>query len=198
MFARIVTFAGATDIDAGLAYIRDEAAPVLRQQNGFRAVTASVDRTGGLLAVMSLWETAADRDASDSAMEKSRDEAQQIVGGRMNVELYEETVVEVVGQPVVGNALLVRRLSMDPGRIADNIEYFTSQVVPDIKAEPGFIGIRQQVNRETGDAIVGTVWQDTASMQAAAENASRRQAAAAGRVTFLEQSQREIAFIEVA
>jgi heme-degrading monooxygenase HmoA len=198
MFARIVTFTGATDIDAGVDYIRDEVVPTLRQQKGFRAATASADRSGGLVAVMTLWESAADRDASESAMAKARDEGQKIIGGTLIVELFEEALVETVGQPVVGSALLVRRLSMDPGRIEDNLEFFAREVLPQIKAEPGFIGVRQLINRETGDAIVGTVWQDASAMRAAAESATRRQQAVAGRVTFLEQSQREIAFIDVA
>jgi heme-degrading monooxygenase HmoA len=198
MYSRIVTFTGASDIDAGVTYIRDVVAPVLRQQKGFRAVTASADRDGGLVAVMTLWETAEDRDASESAMEKARDEGQKIIGGQMTVELFEETLVELYDTPTLGSALLVRRLRMDPARVADNVDFFRREILPQIKAEPGLVGIRQLVNRETGEALVGSVWRDAGALRSAAESAARRQQAVADRVTFLEQSQREIVFMETA
>jgi hypothetical protein len=54
------------------------------------------------------------------------------------------------------------------------------------------------INRSTGDGIVGTVWTDAASMDAAAEAAQQRQAQAEGRVRFGEQSKREVLYIELA
>src|SRR5262249_21213771 len=74
MFARIVTFTGATDIDAGIRYLSNTVAPLLAEQKGFRGVTASADRSGGVMGVLSLWETEADRDASGSTLVNAREE----------------------------------------------------------------------------------------------------------------------------
>jgi hypothetical protein len=65
MFSRIVTFTGAADVDAGVRYLQDTVVPMLHEQKGFRGVTASADQASGVLGVMSLWETEADRDASE-------------------------------------------------------------------------------------------------------------------------------------
>ncbi len=198
MFTRIVTFTGATDIDAGMRYLQDTVAPLLREQKGFRGVTASADRSGGILGVLSLWETQADRDASESTLVKAREEGQRVVGGAMTVEHFEELLVEIDKPPTVGCSLLLRRLSMDPGKIEENLGFFRREVLPQIKANPGFCAVRNMINRQTGEGMVGTVWADRASIDAAAEAAeARRQQAAQRGVTFGEQSKREIVFVDL-
>lgn len=197
MFTRVVQFQGAKDIDAGVAFVRDTVTPVLRQQKGFRGVTASADRSAGVVGVLTVWETEVDRDASESALSKVRTEGAKIIGGQMTVETYEEMVLEVVGPPRVGTSLLIRRISMDPANIEDNLKFFKDTVLPQIKATPGFLAVRNMINRATGQGIVGTVWNDAASMEAAAEAAQQRQAQAEGRVAFGEQSKREVLFVEL-
>src|SRR5215472_8457461 len=99
MFSRAVVFTGATDIDAGVRYLQDAVAPLLREQTGFRGVTASADRSAGVLGVLSLWETGADRDASESTLVKAREEGQRVIGGAMTVAQFEELLVETDKPP---------------------------------------------------------------------------------------------------
>jgi heme-degrading monooxygenase HmoA len=197
MFTRVVQFKGAKDIEAGVAFVRDTVTPVLRQQKGFRGVTASADRSAGVVGVLTLWDSEADRDASESALNKVRNEGAKIIGGEMTVEMYEEMVLESVGPPRESASLLIRRISMDPAKIDDNLEFFKETVLPQIKASPGFLAVRHMINRSTGDGIVGSVWTDAASMNAAAQAAQQRQAQAEGRVSFGEQSKREVLFVEI-
>lgn len=198
MFTRLVTFTGAKDIDGGLNFLRDTVAPMLREQHGFRGTTAGVDRSQRVFGVLSLWETEADRDGSESVMVKIREEAKSIIGGELTVEFFEELVVELVKRPTVGASLLVRRISMDPAKVDENTEFFKREVLPLIKASPGFMAVRNMVDRKTGEGAVGTVWADQGSMDAAAEAADARREIAAGRgVTFGEQSKREIVFVDL-
>ena len=44
MYTRLLTFTGATDIDASIQYLAHEVMPTLEAQNGFRGVSASADR----------------------------------------------------------------------------------------------------------------------------------------------------------
>jgi hypothetical protein len=196
MFARTVTFTGVSDIDAGVRYLHDTAAPMLRDQNGFRGVFASADRQGAVMGVLSLWATAADRDASDSTMAKAREEARRVIGGDITIEHFEELLFEVVQPPTVGSSLLLRRVTMDPAAIDENLSFFRQEVVPEIMASPGFCAVRSMMNRQTGAGVVGTIWVDSASMEAAAEAADARRDRAAQRgVTFGEQSKREIVYL---
>lgn len=60
----------------------------------------------------------------------------------MTVEHFEELLVEVDQPPTVGCSLLLRRLSMDPGKIEENLGFFRREVLPQIKADPGFCAVR--------------------------------------------------------
>jgi hypothetical protein len=197
MFSRVVTISGARDIDAGIEYVSSTVAPVLHQQRGFRGTTVSVDRASGLCGVLSLWETEADREASDSALLKLREEATEIIGGQLTVELFEEVLFEVVGgPPTVGSSLLVTRVTTDVAKVDETIAYFQREVLPQIKDGPGLLAVREMVNRQTGEALVGTVWTDPASMRAAAEAAMERQRTVDLPVTIVSRSEREIVLVD--
>ena len=198
MEVRVITFAGVKNIDAGVAYVRDKVIARLNEQRGYRGLTVSADRSGGILGILSLWETDADRQASESALTKSRQEGLEISGGTMTVENFEQIVVEVVEPPVVGSPLTVTRISMDPAKIDENLAYFKSDVLPRIKATPGFRAVRNMMNRQTGHGIVGVVWADKdARTAAAADAASRRDEATARGVSFDEVSNREIVLVDL-
>jgi len=67
-----------------------------------------------------------------------------------------------------------REPALDPARIDENLEFFKREVVPQIKASPGFRALRNMMDRQTGEGMVGTSWDDEASMRAAAEEAKTR------------------------
>jgi hypothetical protein len=193
MYTRLLTFTGATDIDAGVQYLADEVMPTLEAQKGFRGVSASADRAAGVLTILSLWETEANRSASDSALGKAREEALKRVGGSLEIENFEQTVQSIVQPPVRGCQLNVARVRMEPATIDANIEWFKDQVLPQISAQPGFCALRNMVDRQTGRALTGSVFVDRESADASMANMpARRSAAEARGVTFEDISQREI------
>lgn len=197
MFTRMVTFIETTDIDQGVAFLHDRVIPLLHEQKGFRGMTASADRSAGVLGVLSLWDSEEERDASNDSLAAARQEHRQIMGGEVAVENFEEMVWEVAEPPSVGSWLLLRRVSMDPAKIDENVDFFRREVLPQIKAGPGFRAVRNMINRQTGEGMVGTLWTDRAAMEAAAEAAEERRRRAEPRVTFGEQSMREIVYIDM-
>src|SRR5215216_461011 len=82
MHTRVLTFRGAKNIDDGVAFVRDKAVPVLQEQTGYRSVIASADRDGGVLGILSLWETEADREASFGALAELRQQGLDVVRRR--------------------------------------------------------------------------------------------------------------------
>lgn len=198
MHTRVLTFTGAKNIDAGVDFLRQKVVPVLNDQKGYRGITASADRSGGVLGILSLWETQADREASDSALAKARQEAIDIVGGELTVETFEQLLAEVDAPPGPGSALMVTRISMDPAKIDGNFAFFKSDVLPRFKANAGFQSVRNMINRETGHGLVGTVWANQDAMKAAAAEAlGRRQEGIARGVSFGDVSYREILFSDL-
>ena len=115
MYARIATITGAKDIDAGTGWLREQLRPALRDQKGFRGLAVSAERAGGVLGVLTLWDTEADRDASWDALAARRQESQDIIGGQLSMESYEELLREAGSTPPgPGSALMLLPASMDP------------------------------------------------------------------------------------
>jgi heme-degrading monooxygenase HmoA len=198
MHTRLVSFTGAKNIDKGVDFVREEVVPNLNAQHGYRGVTVSADRSGGVLGVLSLWETEADREASESALAKNRQEGLGIIGGEMTVETFEQLLAEISERPLVGSPLMVTRISMEPTKIDENFDYFKSEVLPRIKSNPGFRSLRNMMNRQTGHGIVGVVWADQEAMESAAASApSRRQPSIDRGVRFHGDSYREIIFVDL-
>jgi heme-degrading monooxygenase HmoA len=197
MYARVVMLTGVKDIDAAVEYLKGTPLPQLQSQRGYKGMSAAVDRSAGLLGVMSLWETAADRDASESALAKTREEARSQLASDMTVETLDQLAVQVNQPPAVGSPVIVTRISMDPGRVSDNLEFFKREIMPQITSSPGFLSVRNLINPETGEGMVSTIWADEKSRQAALEAAQTRRADAASRgVTFGETILAEIVFTD--
>lgn len=196
MHVRISTVTGASDIDGGIEFLRREVVPQLQQQKGFAGLSASGDRSAGLAVVLSVWETEADLDASESAADKARGGAVNVMGGQVSVERFEQTVWETGDtQPGSGARLHIRHTRMDPARIDANLEFFRQTVVPEMKATPGFLGVRHLINRATGEGRVGTLWADDDALAASLARGEERRATAAERgVEFGEEHRLEVLF----
>ena len=198
MYNRVMTLSGVKDIDGLVAYIRDTALPELRAQRGYKGMSVSADRSAGVVGTLSLWESEADRDASDSALAKLREDAKSQFAGDMKIDNLEEVVVEMARPPEAGSRLMLTRISMDPGKIDEIVGAFKSEVLPQIKGAPGFRSLRNMLNRQTGEGMVGAIWDDEQSMQAASEQAmARRPEGTARGVTFGETTYREIIFTDM-
>lgn len=194
MHCRVATFTGATDIDAGTGFVREKVIPAMRDQKGYRGLNASADRSHGVLGVLTMWDTEAERDASWDALARLRREGLDTIGGDMSVDNY-ELMLQVTGDipPEPGSSLMLLPVSVDPARVDEHLASFRSQVLPEIKAAPGFLALRLLMNREAGSGITSTTWSDQSAMAAAAAAAeSRRADAAALGVLFGEPSYRKI------
>jgi heme-degrading monooxygenase HmoA len=182
MYVRISTVTGASDIDGGLALVQGQALRQMEQQKGFCGLSASGDREAGVVSVLSMWETEADLDASESAATKARADVTSVMGGDVSVERYEQTVFATGGtRPGPGAKLHIRNLKVDPARLEENLEFFRETVVPELMARPGFLAVRQLVDRGTGEVRAGTVWADDESLAASLKQSEQRRSQAQDR-----------------
>ena len=197
MFVRMSTSEGTPDIDAVVAELRDQVTPQVVGQEGFRAITANADRSTGHVSVLTLWDTEQHLKASDSVGKQVRKRAAKATGARIQEVQVFEQLVWVTGEklPVVGCPVSVISTQMDPATIDDNIAFFRSNVLPEIKATKGFRALRNMVNRQTGEGMVASAWDDDAALTASIEGFAKRRAAGEARgITFGDPLRREIIF----
>lgn len=199
MHTRLLTFEGATDIDGGTTYLREEVVPILSAQHGYRGVTASANRSANVFAVLSVWEAEADRASSDSALGKAREEALKIVGGSLTVENLEVAAAGAVKPITTECSLLITRLGMDPAKVDEIVDFFKSDVFPFFKAQPGFCGLHNMIDRVAGKAVVGSAWDSPEAIAAyLAVQPERRGMSESRGVRFEHQETREILFTAMA
>jgi heme-degrading monooxygenase HmoA len=190
MHARVTAVTGAADIDTGLTLLRDVVVPKMQEQNGFRGLSAAGDRTAGIFTVLSLWDSQADLEASHTAAESARASVVGLMGGEARVECYEETACEASDRRPGSQARLhLRHFKMDPGRIDDNLDFFRRSVLPGLKTTPGFLALRQLIDRNTGAGRVGSVWIDEASLTASLAQSEQRRSRAGDRGIIFGDSQ---------
>lgn len=196
MHVRMNTITEATDIDGGVAFLREKTVPALEGLKGFMGLTASGDRASGTVGVLTLWDTEEDMRASEGAAAQVRQEVMGVIGGEVTVQTFEQVASDIGDKPPAeGCALRLVRVTMDPARVDENVDFFRSEIVPRMKATPGFRGVRNMMDRATGQGVVGTVWDDKAALEADdAAGEQRRQEAASRGVEFGETSVREILF----
>ncbi|TMC51148.1 MAG: hypothetical protein E6J14_01555 [Chloroflexi bacterium] len=82
-------------LDTLIQRMRDEALPTVRTQPGFRALNLGIDRDAGRFAIISVWDTPADRDASFANIQEMRTRIFADVGAQsVEVAEYESAYVE--------------------------------------------------------------------------------------------------------
>jgi len=198
MYVRLVTFTGVKDLKAGTEFIGAEVLPTLREQKGYGGATVSASKADGVLGVLSLWETEAAREASFAALAVTREKAGEIIGGQMSVESFEQLVVDIKEPPVPGSALTVTRFNMEPAAVEDHLAFFKSEVLPGIASTPGYRALRNMVNRDSGEGLLGVVWKDEAARDAAsAGGAERRKLAVARGIRFGDITSRELVLADL-
>ncbi|HEV2032740.1 MAG TPA: antibiotic biosynthesis monooxygenase [Candidatus Dormibacteraeota bacterium] len=98
-FIRLTTANGDPDkLDAAIVHLRNQVLPLLRAQKGYRATIASVDRLSGRFSALTVWDTKADLDASESKIAGPRAEVAKAAGAGahdVQVEIFETAVVEL-------------------------------------------------------------------------------------------------------
>jgi hypothetical protein len=77
-------------------FIRDDVAPALRRRHGYRWMTTGVDRTSGLVAVTSYWDTAGDRESGGSSFLPVLQRAAEFDLNPIRIDLYEQVVLELL------------------------------------------------------------------------------------------------------
>lgn len=182
MFVRVNNVTGAKDVDAGLALLREKVVPALRDQKGYRGVTVSGNADTGEMGVLTMWDSMADLEASESAVAHLREETVAAIGGSVTVSKMEQVIVEVGSQPPAeGCSLRIIEVTMDPSKVDEQIAWFRENVLPQLKTSAGFRLVRLMADRQAGRFLVGSVWSDDASMHAGDAAAEERRRGAKDR-----------------
>jgi hypothetical protein len=81
LYARVNAIKGEpSGIEEGISRFRDEALPFVQHAPAFMGGLLLIDRSGGRAMGLLVWDSEANRDATDAGMQRVRDEASQAMG----------------------------------------------------------------------------------------------------------------------
>ena len=178
MYARSTTFHGRpANLDAGIAFVKNEAGPLLDKVEGCRGLSMLVDRETGQCIATSSWENEAAMRASDEPFRQIRDRGRDILGGSMQVDEWE---IAVMHRTHHGECC---RVSWLQGDLDAMTETFRVGILPELERTPGFCSASLLLNRSSGLGCATTAWETRAAMEdsrSAADDMRSRLATDAG------------------
>lgn len=161
MHARSTTFSGRPEnVDAAIAFAKNEAGPMLEKVEGCRGLSVLVDRATGQCIATSSWESEADIFASDEELRPLRERGRDILGATMQVDEWE---IAVMHRTHHGESC---RVSWLQGDLDAMTEAFRSRILPDLEQTDGFCSASLLVDRSAGLGCATTVWETRAAMEA--------------------------------
>ena len=174
MYARSTTFHGRPEnIEKGIAYVKNEAGPMLDKIDGCRGLSLLVDRKTGHCIATSSWESEAAMSASDDQTRALRDRGRDILGATMQVDEWE---IVVMHRSHHGACCRVSWLEGDVDTMTDT---FRVALLPELERTSGFCSASLLVNRESGLGCATTCWETRAAMQASRDVANEMRSRAA-------------------
>jgi heme-degrading monooxygenase HmoA len=174
VYARSTTFHGRPgNIDAGIAFVKDEVGPMLDEIEGCRGLSMLVDRETGQCIATTSWDDEAAMRASDEQLRPIRDRGRDILGGSMQVDEWE---IAVMHRTHHGECCRVSWLQGDVDALTETLRM---GIMPELEQTAGFCSASLLVNRSTRLACATTVWETRAAMEASRSAADQMRSRAA-------------------
>jgi quinol monooxygenase YgiN len=173
MYARSTTILGKpAEIDAGIAYVRNDVMPALTGMDGCAGLSLVVDRLKGRIIVTSSWETMEAMGASIATAAPMRARGAEIFGGEHVVDKWE--IVMMHREHATPGAACCRISWGEAASVDATVERFKRDVMPLVERADGFCSASMFVNR-LSRRLCGTVTFDSrATMEATRELGDER------------------------
>lgn len=181
MFARSTTVQAHRDrIDAGIAHVRDEVMPALRDMEGCVGMSLLVDRDSCRCIATTAWESEAAMRATAERVRPMRDHAAEIFGGnRAQVDEWEISALH--REHPAGEAACVRAswIRFDSGTLERAIDVYKMAMLPKMAEFDGFCSASLLVDRDTGIAVSSVTYDSREAMERCRDQADALRSAGA-------------------
>jgi heme-degrading monooxygenase HmoA len=166
VYARSTTIqAQPSSIEAGIAHVRDEVMPALRDMAGCIGVSLLVNRQSGRCIATSAWETEeAMRDSADQVT-SIRDRAAEMFGGTANTDQWEIAALHRDHRSADGAGVLATWVKVPQDQVDQGIDYYKSSVLPQLENLDGFCSASLLVDRASGRAVSSTTFDSLDAME---------------------------------
>lgn len=166
MYARSTTIETQPSlIDAGIAHVRDEVMPALREVDGCVGVSLLVDRESGRCSATSAWQTREAMHASAEQVRPVRDRAAQAFGGSPTVDEWEIAVLHRDHSSGPGACVRATWLTVRPDQFDRAIAFYRESVLPAIEELDGFCSASLMLDRASWRAVSSSTFDSLEAME---------------------------------
>ncbi|OMQ16320.1 hypothetical protein A7K94_0203300 [Modestobacter sp. VKM Ac-2676] len=172
MYARSTTIHGDRQaVDAGIAYVRDEAMPKLRQMDGCVGLSLLSDPDTGQSIMTTSWQDEARLQASRDDVRPWAEGTAEAFGGRAEVEEWEIAAMHRVPDAPAGTCSRVTWLRTDPDSVQRAVDAVRLSLMPQLDDLPGFCSVSVMTRRSDGVAVAAVSYDSWDNLEKAAEGA---------------------------
>jgi hypothetical protein len=151
MYARSTTVRGAPHaVDDGIARVRDQVWPELRQSPGCVGLSMLADRDSGRCIITTAWTGDEATHTASDRVSALPDQTAQVLGGAPEVSCWEIARVHRYRPSGDGASAQVAWGAARPEQLDRDLDVFTYSMVPELEDVPGFCSVSQLVDRATG------------------------------------------------
>lgn len=182
MYARSTTIqAQPSAIDSGIAHVREEILPRLRQIPGCMGLSLLVDRENGRCIATTSWETLEAMEVSKLEVSPIRDQVLAKFGGSAQIQDWEIAGLHRAHRVGEGACVRATWVKTDPSRVDTAIEVYKTETLPAMERLKGFCSASLLVNRRYGRAVSCTSYDTADAMKASREESASLRVDAARR-----------------
>jgi len=152
MYARTTTLrADLQSMDQGIAHVRDEVLPAVREMDGCVGLSMLVDRGSGRCIVTTSWETEEAMAAARERVRDMRERAAQMLGGSQpEVREWEVAVLHRAHHVPEGACARITWTRIDPQKSEQVLDAYKMALMPRIEEIPGFCANSLLIDRREG------------------------------------------------
>ncbi len=161
MFARYTTVRGDPGkLEAAIEYVDGEARTAVESMPGNLGFAVVVDPAGSRLIGASYWDSRESMTNSEPALAEVRTGAARTAGGEAGMERFE--VVEGFRHsiPARGAPTRLSRFQVEPARADEVIALMREESVPRVKGADGLCSFQLLLDRDTGNGMVVSAWEN--------------------------------------
>ena len=172
MYARSTTIRGLTGaVDAGIAYLREEALPAVREMPGNVGLSLLVDRDTGRSIATSAWETEEAMHASAPLVHPMRDRLVAAFGAELEVHEWEIAVVHRAHAMHDRGAARVTWVGVDGGQMDRFLDAYRAVLLPRLEELPNFCSLSLLADRAHDRAVSTVTFHSRVALEAVRDRA---------------------------
>ncbi len=197
MYARTTTIISAPSaIDSGIAYVRDEVWPAVREMDGCLGMSMIVDRDSCRGISTTSWETEEALRATRGMVMPLRERAMELMGaGEPTVEEWEIASMHRSQATHPGACVRAAWSRVPHGHIDRAIDFYKHTLLPEIESEQGFVSASLLIDRAAGRGVTSVAFDSREAMERTRDHADylREKSTQEANVEFLDVAEFELA-----